>query len=1131
MGVIKRGTALIRTLAGNTLSTGQSILAGIQAAGDIERARAGLEDARSQLRLGNVAQCERMLVDAGQRFSQLAGAPEGTLRLADAVVLTLRGMCERLRQSPDEGREQFARAAELFASLPDDELRARDHGDFGMALTARTQYKGARPHLETAIAVEGAPPEHARELARVYLEAGKPTKAEPLIEQALLALPADPDLHLLRAMAQRARGKPGAAGSFVYAGELLLGAGRARDALYAFGQAEELGEGAAIGLRAEALRRLGREREALDAFDAAIAASKNPGAWLVIRRAVTRMALDDRDGAAEDAERALVLEPEGTDVLVLAGKVRLEQRDYEAAIELAARALAAEPGNWEAVMLAAQARLGRGDADGALTVVRSTGVDVLRHPELLTLHADLALAAGLPEEAIDRLERLQASPRADGHDAARYATVLAGNGRLDFAWLVTTRGLAVWPDDLDLRVAEARLLLARGNREAGQAKALELATQAPRSAAAQLLEAAALLAADPPWDEQTRAGALAAAERAAELDPGLAEPWWIRAQVLRQGEDPSGARAALAEVFDRDPHHHEARRFAVHLEVQSGDLERAEELARALAAEPPDDIDDMVLLAQVLAGRRKYGEALSLLRDPRVDSSGEPQDRADRLLSRAWVLIEMWQLTDAAKDLAAASELDRDRADIWTYRAAVARQLGDAKSASEYAQEALLHAPGDFAARTELAAAYLTQDDFGQAERLLAELEAERPDDIRVGLLHVQAVAASSPEEARTELAQLADANPDDTSVVYARARFELDVGDYLAALSLLEFIPEDDWRLNFLALRAEAYRLLAQPDKAIRDARSCLELAPEHEDALATLGLTLLGTGQRLEAVEVLERANAAYPDSPLVQARLGQGYAAVDRYGDALRALDAAAVAAAGNAWVIARLAEAVSEVGCFDASADLYRRAVSLDEGNASSWNGFGWSLENQDPPQLDQAEKAYRRAVELDRDPWFQQNLANVLFSRGDRLQAAEIYDKVLKEALRRRSEHIDFLSLAGWCAYRLGDLGTAARSLYEVTSVHQRIEGDHFDLALVHACDERISRAVDLYMSIIPLQERDEQRRRGLLLIARADLSQARDEHPHLAGSPEIDGVLSLMTQTIAALPAPPEIRARRRALS
>ena len=74
----------------------------------------------------------------------------------------------------------------------------------------------------------------------------------------------------------------------------------------------------------------------------------------------------------------------------------------------------------------------------------------------------MALAADLPEEAIERLERLQASP-VPTLSASRYAAVLADNARLDEAWTVTTRGLAIWPDDLDLRIVAARLALTRGD--------------------------------------------------------------------------------------------------------------------------------------------------------------------------------------------------------------------------------------------------------------------------------------------------------------------------------------------------------------------------------------------------------------------------------------------------------------------------------------------------------------------------------------------------------------------------------------------------------------------------------------------------------------------------------------------
>jgi tetratricopeptide (TPR) repeat protein len=1134
MGVRKISTGWIRELFGNSWSTGQAYLRGL-------RARTDIESARTELRLGNVAQCERLLATARQRVKQAgdvtAGSqqeelasqqppgPEPFLRIVEAVILTLRGQCERLRQSPGDGGELFTRAHSLFAAASSEMLSPRDHGDFGMALTADGQYKEARLHLEAAIAVESAPPEHARELARVYLEANRPNKAEPLIAQALLALPADPELHLLRAMAQQARRKPGAAESFVYAGQLLLNAGRVRAALSAFEQAKVLGTGAAASLRAEALRVLGRNDEALQAFDAAMAADEAPGAWLFVRRAAVRMALDDGDGASTDVERALELEPDSADVLILAGQVRLAQQDHEAAIRLATQALATEPGSWEALLLEARARRDGGDLGGALDLVRSANADALSHPDVLTLHADMALAAGLPEEAIERLERLQGTPRADAEDAARYAAVLADNGRPDEAWTVTTHGLAVWPGHLGLRIMEARLALTRGDREASRAKALELATLAPDSATAQLLKAAALLATDPPWDEQTRTAALAAAERSAELDHRSAEPWWIRAQVLRDAGDDAGTRKALDEALARDPRHRKALRLAVELDLPGEDLDRTEELAHRLLSEAPDDVENMVLLAQALSRHRKYDEALSLLRDPRVESAGEPAERAARLLVRAWIQVDMRKLADAAKDLETAAGLDSGRADIWTERAAVARQLGDAESAKRYAEKALTIADGDVSARTELAAARLMRDEGDQAEHLLEELEREQPDDVRVGLLHVQAVAARSPEQAERELARLASAHPDDLAVVYARARFDLDMGEYDKALSLLETVPDGDWKLDILALRAEAYRLLARPDEAIRDATRCLEQAPEHEDALATLGLTLLETGRCEEAVTVLEHASDAYPNNPLVQARLGQGYVTLDRYPDALRVLDAAAVAAPGSAWVIARLADVVSAIGLYDASAALCQRAVSRDEGNAASWNGLGWSLENQDPPKLEQAETAYRRAVDLDRNLWSRQNLANVLFARHQRAEASEILREALTEALARRGEHIDYLSLAGWCYYKLGDLAAAARSLYEVTSAQKQTGGEHFDLALVHACDQRIHRAVGLYESIIPLDDRDEQRRRGLLTVAMADLRQATDDYPHLAESPQIDGILSLMARTIQAVPAAPEIRA------
>ncbi|ONI83127.1 hypothetical protein ALI144C_16610 [Actinosynnema sp. ALI-1.44] len=58
--------------------------------------------------------------------------------------------------------------------------------------------------------------------------------------------------------------------------------------------------------------------------------------------------------------------------------------------------------------------------------------------------------------------------------------------------------------------------------------------------------------------------------------------------------------------------------------------------------------------------------------------------------------------------------------------------------------------------------------------------------------------------------------------------------------------------------------------------------------------------------------------------------------------------------------------------------------------------------------------------------------------------------------------------------------------------------------------------------MIPLPDRDPQVRRGLLIVARTDLLQARQDYPHLADD-RIDQVLTFMSDTIDALPAPPRI--------
>ncbi|MDB5295651.1 MAG: hypothetical protein JWO31_1634 [Phycisphaerales bacterium] len=152
--------------------------------------------------------------------------------------------------------------------------------------------------------------------------------------------------------------------------------------------------------------------------------------------------------------------------------------------------------------------------------------------------------------------------------------------------------------------------------------------------------------------------------------------------------------------------------------------------------------------------------------------------------------------------------------------------MGDAATALTYADAALALGERDFSARAELAASHFVRDERDQGEPLLEELLAERPDDVRVSLLHVRSIAPEHRGPAGRELVRLADAHPGDIGALSARAQFELDAGEFAVALALLDGIPDSDREPDLLAIRAEAHRLLGQPVEAIRAARRCLDRA-----------------------------------------------------------------------------------------------------------------------------------------------------------------------------------------------------------------------------------------------------------------------------------------------------------------
>lgn len=1103
--------------------------------------RRDIEQARQMLRLNDLTKCQTLLASAEGRIPPLtapdawalssaassADEPAGgevpsesSMQLLRAVILTLRGQSAASRGLPDEAGSLMAEAVDLFGTVAEVELTPREHGDYGVALAATGRYREARRHLEAAVGADGAPPEHARELARTWLQLGRAAKAEKIVDETLLASPSDPELWLLRGEVSKQLKSPTAAEYFLEAGRIFWARQRDDEALLAFEEADTIDPGPATLFRAEALNALGRHQEAVEVYDAALTREHHDEASILIRRAAAYAALDAWERTGADIERALVLRRFDPDVLVRAGRLRLTGGDPEAAKDLATQALSIDRTSLEAVLLCSEADDALGGPYRALELLRQVAGESRAHPQILRHHAMLAQRLGFPAEGVERLTLLQELPQVEAGDAFALASALTDMGRLDEARAVTSRARSTWPDSLELRSLEVQLALDSGHHAQGAGLARELVELAPDWPTAHLLLAWALLGDDEDREPSTTE-ALAAVDRAAELAPWWAEPWWLRAQILETDHDGQGVRQAVMEVLDRDPQHPAGQRASVDLAIEDGDLDRAEMYARRLVDETfAEDLDAVVLLARVLFYKRDDEAALSLLDDARVETAGAPVDRAARLLLRARLRVAAWRLREADDDLGTAAQLAPEVTEVWTYRARVARMLGDGESAQRYAETALSIAPEDFGARTERAGAHLMLNEVEEADRVLVDLLGERPHDPEAGVLLAHALRARQPDEAKRQLAALADANPDNFSLSATLAQFELDDDEPRRALELLDQIPGADGDLDVLLVRAEALRVVEDFPRAIDSARMALHVAPTHPEALATLGLSLLSNGNDEESVEVLERATAEFPDEPLAKARLGHAYSFVDRYEDAVELLGTSALELPRDAWVNARLADLLAEIGMFGHAITYYRRACELEEHEAAAWDGLGWSLSHIVPPDWPSAKESFRKAISIASDPWTRKNLANALFAEADP-EARALYEDVFEEAMRQRAEHVDFMSLAGWCAFRLRDLDTAARTLYEATTLTDRIGSDHFDLALVHVCDGRVRRGIDMYDRLMPLEGQDQQRRRGLLAVAMVDLRTTVPDYPGLQGNPELTEVMDRMSEAIASIPEPP----------
>lgn len=199
------------------------------------------------------------------------------------------------------------------------------------------------------------------------------------------------------------------------------------------------------------------------------------------------------------------------------------------------------------------------------------------------------------------------------------------------------------------------------------------------------------------------------------------------------------------------------------------------------------------------------------------------------------------------------------------------------------------------------------------------------------------------------------------------------------------------------------------------------------------------------------------------------------------------------------------------------------INADEKNPDAWLLKGWCLEQLGAERAAESVEARKMSVNLTRhDVFAHTGLADSF----DLLGATEDAEKQWRSTVEAFGENPKLGDLAslGRCYYKLGEYDKAAKAYLRSLSGSEDVASDQFDMALVRACQDRLSEAVEAYeKAVAALDTRLPPRTRlDLLSTARHDLDDLLDHAPALRDAPEIAHMSSLLEKARIEALAPVE---------
>ncbi|WP_175628341.1 XrtA/PEP-CTERM system TPR-repeat protein PrsT [Thioalkalivibrio denitrificans] len=663
--------------------------------------------------------------------------------------------------------------------------------------------------------------------------------------------------------------------------------------------------------------------EAEAAFTRVIEVAPNPylGHY---KRALTRMAQQDLEGAAQDLDQMRRLGRNLAPTAHVQGLLHFYRQEYQAAADALEDALRGNPNLFPAMFFAGASHYALENWQQAETYLGRYLRAFPDMPAANQLLAAVRLRGGHVQDAQTLLERALAANPGDAAALDLMASIHATRGDNVATLEVLRQRVSMQPDSPQARMRLAAALLQSGDREAGFAE-LEAARELdPEDVGIDVALVVRLL------QDGNFERALSEVEALIEKHPEEPVPYNLRGIALLGLNRVDDAVATFEQTLNVAPGDFTATRNLAVIRFRQGQLDAARQIIERSLEQRPTDHRLLVLLGnfEVRHGSRERAigyftramEAQPQALEPRIllgrhYLEAEEPRRALRLLEEVRehhpqnpVLLEhianaqlaSGQLESGINTLRRLAEIAPEVAEVH-FRLGIAQRRADRPREARRALARAVDLDGSHA-RALLALAALDveagrhDDALAQARRVQA-LEGHRAaghmlegDIHRAREAFPQALAAYEKAYAETPSAEAAvkrfdmarrtgdlagaqaalarrvDDHPDDHQSRLMLASSYIESGDFERAVThyevLAQHAPENPAILNNLAF---LYHRQGD-ERALELARKANQLRPEDPRIKDTLGVVLLDHGDPAEALSLIAAAHEALPDSSTI-------------------------------------------------------------------------------------------------------------------------------------------------------------------------------------------------------------------------------------------------------------------------